>query len=266
MTIGFRSLGSATPLWDDEFTGFAYPNHKQVIALLASSATPSGNSVLQEGAKGYREAVLSFTAPDTTQKDLVRGYEETSETITYTDADGSTCDVRVLEFESREVIADEWAITVRLQQLTEPVPYEPPVDPPLTFSGTHTDSLGDLEPGDIRFAFADSEGAGCDPGCTLSAVEADRELVAAFDMTITKMQVTVPSPPVADYKWVLRVNGADTELVMDPDDPENPLWPNGFIEGSVAILTGDTFCIRIEKVAPAAADLVGTWTLTYTTP
>jgi len=111
----------ALDLWDDEFTGFAYPNHKQVIGLLGDGIASVGNSVLQEGAKGYREAALSFTTRDSVEKDAIRGYDETSETITFTDYDGSTRDVRILSFDAALVIADEWRVAVRLQELTEPV-------------------------------------------------------------------------------------------------------------------------------------------------
>ena len=121
MTAGFLSLGTAVNLWDDEFTGFAYQGHKAVMPLLGTGISSTGNSTLQEGAKGYREAALSFTAQDSTQKDLVRGWEETSETVTFTDYDGSTRDVRLLSFDASLLIADLWKVTVRLQELTEPV-------------------------------------------------------------------------------------------------------------------------------------------------
>ncbi len=108
-------------LWDDEFSGFAYVPHKRVVPLLGDGTAAAGNSVLMGGSLGYREASLSFTARDSTEKDAVRGYEETSETITFTDYDGSTRDVRVLSFDAQLVIADEWRVAVRLQELTEPV-------------------------------------------------------------------------------------------------------------------------------------------------
>jgi hypothetical protein len=107
-------------LWDDEFSGFAYPPHKRVVPLLGSG-TAAGNSVLMSGSLGYREASLSFTARDSVEMDAIRGYEETSETITFTDYDGSVRDVRILSFDASLVIADEWRVAVRLQELTEPV-------------------------------------------------------------------------------------------------------------------------------------------------
>ncbi len=121
MTLGLLSLGAATDLWDDDCSGFTYPPHKQVVPLLGDGTGTTGNSVLQEGAKGYREADLSFTANSATQKNLVRGYEESSETITFTDEDGSTRDVRVLTFDASGGPLDEWHVTVRLQELSEPV-------------------------------------------------------------------------------------------------------------------------------------------------
>lgn len=107
-------------LWDDDFTGFAYADHKRVVALLGSGASSTGNSVLMEGSKGYREAKLSFTVPGRAQKDLIRGWEETSETVTFTEHDGSTRDVRLLSFDAALLFAGVWKVTVRLQELTEP--------------------------------------------------------------------------------------------------------------------------------------------------
>lgn len=113
--------GVLEDLWDDEFTGFAFPASKQVVPLLGDGTNAAGNSALQQSAHGFREATLSFTAQSTADKDIVRGYDETSERITFTDYDGSTRDVRILSFEASLRGMDEWPVTVRLQELAEPV-------------------------------------------------------------------------------------------------------------------------------------------------
>lgn len=108
-------------LWDDQFSGFAYPAHKQVVPLLGDGVSATGNSVLQEGAKGYREAALAFTAPDRTTKDAIRGFEESSESVTFVDYDGTSRSVRVLSFDASLMFADVWKVNVRLQELSEPL-------------------------------------------------------------------------------------------------------------------------------------------------
>jgi hypothetical protein len=111
----------AEDVWDAEWSGFAYVNHKQVTALLGTGLTATANATLQEGAKGYREATLVFTAPDSATKDAVRAFDESSEAIEFTDYDATIRSVRVLTFEASLTVSDLWRVSVRLQELTEPV-------------------------------------------------------------------------------------------------------------------------------------------------
>jgi hypothetical protein len=118
--MALLSIGSID-LWDDAFSGFAYPAHKRVVQLLGDG-TAAGNSVLMSGSLGYREAKVSFTAPDSEQRDLVRGWEETSETLTFIDNRGATRDVRVLAYEAALLFGDVWRVSITLQELTAPIP------------------------------------------------------------------------------------------------------------------------------------------------
>jgi hypothetical protein len=122
VTVGLLSVGAAIDILDATFSGFAYPARKQQLYLLGTSASSTGNVVLQESAKGYREASLAFTARDTAEKDTVRGYDETSEPVSFVDFDGSTRSVRVLSFASSLLFGDLWSVTLGLQELAEPVP------------------------------------------------------------------------------------------------------------------------------------------------
>lgn len=121
MIEGLLTLGSLDALWDDEFPGFAYPARKTELKLIGNG-TDAGNVVVQESAKGFREAVLSFTATSRADRDAVRDYEEDGTTVTFTDYDGSTCDVQITEFTAQPITADLYRITARLLQLTEPIP------------------------------------------------------------------------------------------------------------------------------------------------
>ena len=119
--MALLSLGSID-LWDDAFSGFAYPAHKKVVPLLGDGTSTAGNSVLMSGSLGYREAKVSFTSPDTEQRDILRGWEETSETLIFIDNRGSTRDVRVLAYEAALLFGDVWRVSITLQELTAPAP------------------------------------------------------------------------------------------------------------------------------------------------
>jgi hypothetical protein len=119
--LGLLGLGSLENLWDDKFSGFAYPARKSELKLIGNGVD-AGNVVIQEAAKGYREGSLSFTAQSLGDRDLVRGYEEASTTISFTDYDGSVCDVQILEYQASAVAGDLWNVGVRLIQTSEPVP------------------------------------------------------------------------------------------------------------------------------------------------
>lgn len=117
---GFLSLGDAFDLWDADWTGWAYLARKTEQRLIGNG-TDAGNVVIQEGSKGYREGTLVFTAQDSTQKDLVRAYEEDSTSVNFVDYDTSICSVQLLSFASADEGADLWTVTVRLLQLSDPV-------------------------------------------------------------------------------------------------------------------------------------------------
>ncbi len=123
MTVaaGLLGLGSLEGLWDDDFPGFAYPARKSELKLIGNGSD-AGNVVIQEAAKGFREGLLSFTATSRTDRDVVRGYEEDGTTVAFTDYDGSTCDVQILEYSAQAISGDLYKVTVKLLQLTEPVP------------------------------------------------------------------------------------------------------------------------------------------------
>jgi hypothetical protein len=121
MTTGLVSLGAATDLLDASFSGFAFPRSKEVLQLLENEVGTTGNAVVQQGSLGYRQASLSFTARDTTEKELVRGYDETGETVAFIDYDGSTRGVVVFDFDSALMFGDLWTVTVTLLEITEPV-------------------------------------------------------------------------------------------------------------------------------------------------
>lgn len=121
MTLGLLSLGTAADLWSTAFTGFALRSHKQIVPILGDGTTVTGNSVLQQSAQGFREATIKFTAPDRAQMLVIRGYEESSQTVAFIDADGSTRDVRVLDASYTLLFADVWEITAVLQELSAPV-------------------------------------------------------------------------------------------------------------------------------------------------
>jgi len=118
---GFVSIGTVTDALDSAYSGFAYPRHKKVVRLLGDD-TAAGNSVLMSGSLGYREASLTLVALTTAEKDVLRGYEETSETVTFVDHDEDERDVVVLDLRASLRPGNVWEVGVVLQELTAPVP------------------------------------------------------------------------------------------------------------------------------------------------
>lgn len=122
MTLSLLSLGTATDLLDASFSGFAHPPSKELLPLLENTVGSTGNVVVQQGSLGRRRASLTFIARDTTQKDLVRGYDETGEAVDFVDFDGSTRSAMVLDFSSALRFGDVWSVTVTLLELSGPAP------------------------------------------------------------------------------------------------------------------------------------------------
>lgn len=122
MTVRLVSLGGAEDLLDASFTGFAFAASKELLPLLGNSIGSTGNVVVQQSSLGYRQASLSFIARDTTEKDLVRGYDETGETVVFVDFDGSERNVVVMSFSSSLRFGNLWDVTVTLLELSAPVP------------------------------------------------------------------------------------------------------------------------------------------------
>jgi hypothetical protein len=122
MTTGLVSLGTATDLLDASFSGFAFPRSKEVLQLLENEVGTIGNAVIQQGSLGYRQASLSFTARDTTEKELVRGYDETGEEVTFIDFNGDTRTVIVFDFDGALRFGDLWTVTVTLLETGAPPP------------------------------------------------------------------------------------------------------------------------------------------------
>ncbi len=120
MTTGFLSLGTLTELWDAEYPGFVYPQRKVVTPLLGDGAG-AGFSVVQETAKGLRQATLAFMAESTSDKDTVRGYEEDGTEVSFVDYDGSTRLVHVLSFHSEPgPAAGLWRVSLLLEEISGP--------------------------------------------------------------------------------------------------------------------------------------------------
>lgn len=113
---------SLVNLWDADFSGFAYAARKSELRLIGNGVD-AGNVVIQESAKPFRDAQLSFIAQSPVDRDTVRGYEEDGTVVTFTDYDGSTCSVVLFSYSASPIdVPDMWKVTVQLLQQSEPVP------------------------------------------------------------------------------------------------------------------------------------------------
>lgn len=122
MTVGFVSLGTEEDLLDSTFSGFAFGSSKSVLPLIENEVGTIGNAVIQQASLGFRQAALTFIARDTAEKDVIRGYDETGETVAFVDFDGSTRSVMVYDFSSSLRFGDVWDISVTLLEFTAPEP------------------------------------------------------------------------------------------------------------------------------------------------
>ena len=120
MTFGRTQLGELE-LMQAAFSGFNYPPAVRSIALLSSGAG-AGNAVLQSSGHGFRQASLAWLAPSADEKDDARAYYEASTAIPYTDHNGDTTLVRILEFSSQLRVGDYWDCTATLIEADESEP------------------------------------------------------------------------------------------------------------------------------------------------
>lgn len=116
--MGMVSLGTVADLMDATFTGFDYPQNAQVVGLLAKDSS-GGNAVLQQSGLGFRQATLALWAEDADMA-TIRGYYETREAITFTDFDGATSTVRLLDFTRSLKLEGLWDVTVTMLEIVPP--------------------------------------------------------------------------------------------------------------------------------------------------
>lgn len=119
-TVGLLGLGSVDNLMSASWSGFDYPQNAVLVPLLGDG-TSTVNAALQQGALTVREGTVGFDAV-TADAETIRGYYENHSSITFTDYDGSTCSVRVLDYSRSLRFPGVWSCSVTLLQLTEPVP------------------------------------------------------------------------------------------------------------------------------------------------
>lgn len=119
---GFLGLGSVENLWDSKWSGWAMATGRRTsLPLLENETGSTGNEVVQESSIGFRRGTLTFTAENRDDRDTIRGYDEASTQVTFTDEDGSTCTVLVDSYSADWMVGDLWHVEVTLIQLDEPV-------------------------------------------------------------------------------------------------------------------------------------------------
>lgn len=109
-----RPTLDSNELMQTAFTGFAYPQNAQVIAILSDGTTPGGNAVLQQSALTLRQATVSWVAASPAEVATIRALSESKAAVNYVDHDGNTTSVRVLELSSAVRVGDYWDCTATL--------------------------------------------------------------------------------------------------------------------------------------------------------
>lgn len=119
---GVVTIGDVDELVLTAYSGFAHPARRQLLQLLENEVGSTGNVVVQDGSLGYRQATLTVLVESTTDRELLRGYDETGEAVTFIDNGDMERQVLVHTFSATERAGeDAWDVTVTLLELSEPV-------------------------------------------------------------------------------------------------------------------------------------------------
>lgn len=83
------SLGAIDPIIVNRWSGFDQPETARVTPLLGDGTSTTGNAVIQQTALGYPVANVSGVITDSSDLDLLRGYADNKDTVTFSHgADG----------------------------------------------------------------------------------------------------------------------------------------------------------------------------------
>lgn len=120
MTLGVVDVGTVTNVVPTAYSGFAYPARKTKLQLLDDGNATTGNVVVQEGSKGYREATLTVVCETAADKDAVRAYEEESDAFAFVDDAGISRVVILLAFGADQLAGNLWSVTVTMLEISDP--------------------------------------------------------------------------------------------------------------------------------------------------
>lgn len=120
-TSAFQTLGDVDGLIaiGEQHPAFVYPEFAQVTPLLSNGLTER-NYVLQSSGQIVRESARSWTNVSTADKEALLGYALSKEQVAYTEEDGTTRTVIVLDFVANERWHDLWEVRARLIETEEP--------------------------------------------------------------------------------------------------------------------------------------------------
>ena len=115
-----QDLGSALdlmPMGDQPL--FSYPEHATITALI-SDGISERNALVQSGSLTLRQKTVTFQAVPYADMVTIRGYASSKNEVAYTDEDGTSRNVIVMDFAAKRGVADVWFVTVRLIETDDP--------------------------------------------------------------------------------------------------------------------------------------------------
>jgi hypothetical protein len=107
-------LGVAT------YDGFDRPNTAQLVSLLSDGTGSGSDQVLQQGNSPYKQATLTGTITSLADINLLRGYYDSRENLSFTDGDAQEHTVRILDF-GAQAFTGWWTFTLVLFEIATPV-------------------------------------------------------------------------------------------------------------------------------------------------
>jgi hypothetical protein len=106
------SIGSVSFLAVMSFAGFDRPQTATLVTLIGDGVS-TRDQVLQQGATPFLQATVSGVLTESADVAALRGYYASKETVSFTDGNGNTTDVRVLEFSATD-LTDWWEFDMTL--------------------------------------------------------------------------------------------------------------------------------------------------------
>lgn len=117
----YQSLGAAVELLPVGQTLFVYDEFVTLTGLLGNGSS-TRNYVAQESGPMVRKAAVTWEAVDPEDLDALQTYAEDKSEQIFTEEDGTSRPVILLDFKPVRGAGDEWTVSATLVETADPTP------------------------------------------------------------------------------------------------------------------------------------------------